>query len=297
MSYVGDGINDGGLCGFEHGKELFEHQMREMVGRDCDVNELASYLDEYLTKENIPFGKVRIEGDNENEILDHTEEIMKDYFPELDFEYEILDLPQIMVEAGIGGLYDPGYLDDNSHEIIYLDGIRFGADVVLHEGMPGHMYQFSYHKNTLDHTYLLVRENNLYAEGWATYIMGNPTDMYGVESESGFIYMTDTFYERYFMARLDIGVNYEGWTGRDAADYFKKIVGNNILRIDANAYICEPGTGIYYGLGCLMTIKTLENIRALDPDMDIKTMHTLYLDAGPGTIERVFESVKRDLNK
>ena len=34
-----------------------------------------------------------------------------------------------------------------------------------------------------------------------------------------------------------------------------------------------------------------------DPDMDIKTMHTLYPDAGPGTFERVFESVKRELEK
>ena len=38
-------------------------------------------------------------------------------------------------------------------------------------------------------------------------------------------------------------------------------------------------------------------IRALDPDMDIKTMHTLYLDAAPGTFERILDSVKRDLNK
>ena len=297
MSYRGSGINETGLCGFEHGKELFEHQIRAMVGRDCDVNELASYLDEYLTKENIPYGKVTIEGKDEFEVLDNTEEIMKDYFPTIDYEYEVRDLPDVMKAAGIGGLYTAGYLDDNSNEIIYLNGLVYGADVVLHEGMPGHMYQFSYHKNTLDHLYMLVKENDLHCEGWATYIMANPADMYGIESDTDLIYMTDTFYEKYFEARIDIGVNYEGWTYDEALSHFREIGVSRISEIDTEECIIEPGGGLYYGLGCLMTLKTLENIRALDPDMDTKTMHTLYLDAGPGTFERIFESVKREINE
>ena len=157
------------------------------------------------------------------------------------------------------------------------------------------MYQFSYHKNTLDHLYMLVKENDLYAEGWATYIMGNPADMYGIESDSGLVYMTDTFYEKYNEARIDIGVNYEGWTYDEALAHFREIGVSKIPEIDIEYYIINPGSGLYYGLGCLMTIKTLESIRALDPTMDIKTMHTLYLDAGPGTFERIFESVKREL--
>lgn len=296
-SYTGSSTNEVGLCGFEHGKELYEHQMRAMVGRDCDVDELVSYLDEYLAKADSDYGKIKIEGKDEFEILDNTKEKMKDYFPEIDFEYEIVELPKIMSQAGIGGVYMPGYLNDNSHEIIFLKGISYGKDVVLHEGLPGHMYQFSYHKQTLDHPYFLVKENSLYAEGWATYIMGNPADMYGIKSDTGLVYMTDQFFDRYLWALLDIGVNYEGWTEREAADHVRNILGNKTPHIDVDSFIVEPGMGIYYGLGCVMTIKTLEEIRALDPDMDIKTMHTLYLDAAPGTFERILDSVKRDLNK
>jgi hypothetical protein len=55
-----------------------------------------------------------------------------------------------------------------------------------------------------------------------------------------------------------------------------------------------PGMSIYYGLGCYLTLKTMESIKALDPNMNIKTMHTLYLDAGPGSFDRILNSVKRE---
>lgn len=55
-----------------------------------------------------------------------------------------------------------------------------------------------------------------------------------------------------------------------------------------------PGIGINYGLGCYLTLKTLESIRAFDPDMDIRIMHKLYLDAGPGCYDRILASAKRE---
>ena len=39
-----------------------------------------------------------------------------------------------------------------------------------------------------------------------------------------------------------------------------------------------------------------ESIRSLDPDMDLKTMHTLYLDAGPGCFDRILALAMREYN-
>ena len=67
--------------------------------------------------------------------------------------------------------------------------------------------------------------------------------------------------------------------------------------IKSDDLVMSPGIGISYGLGGYLTVKTLESIRALDPQMDILTMHTLYLDAGPGCFDRIYTSVKRKIKK
>jgi len=64
-----------------------------------------------------------------------------------------------------------------------------------------------------------------------------------------------------------------------------------------DSMLMTPGIAISYGLGSYMTIKTLESIRAMDPRMSILTMHTLYLDAGPGCFDRILASAHRDYVK
>jgi hypothetical protein len=96
-------------------------------------------------------------------------------------------------------------------------------------------------------------------------------------------------------ARADICINYEGLTGKETTEYLSGFA-HDVASIQTTDMFMTPGIGISYGLGCYMTLKTLESIRSLDPDMDIKTMHTLYLDAGPGCFDRILASVRREYN-
>ncbi|MCR4557581.1 MAG: DUF885 domain-containing protein [Saccharofermentans sp.] len=286
-------INDKGLAGFEHGKELYEHLLRCQIGRDCDVDKLAKELDKVLSMRPGENAAPVIEGTNNQEMMDIMTVKAEEYFPELDISYEIIKLPELFKAVGITGAYAARYFDDPSHEIIFLPDTVKTKEVVFHEGIPGHMYQYNYHKTHLRHIYMLGFAKETYIEGWATYIMSNPEGLYGV-SGSGELSYTGAI-SRYYMAqaRADICINYEGLTGKETTEYLSGFA-HDIASVQTTDMFMTPGIGISYGLGCYMTLKTLETIRSLDPDMDLKTMHRLYLDAGPGCFDRILASVKRE---
>ena len=291
----GTNTNDKGLAGFEHGKELYEHMLRCQTGRDCDVKKLAKELDKVLSMRADDHAAPVIEGTDNQEMMDIMTIKAKEYFPELEINYEIVKLPQLFKAVGITGAYAARYFDDPSHEIIFLPDTVKTKEVVFHEGIPGHMYQYNYHKTNLRHIYMLGFAKEAYIEGWATYIMSNPGEMYG-GSGSGELSYTGAI-SRYYMAqaRADICINYEGLTGKETTEYLSGFA-HDVASIQTTDMFMTPGIGISYGLGCYMTLKTLESIRSLDPDMDIKTMHTLYLDAGPGSFDRILASVRREYN-
>ena len=290
----GTNTNDKGLAGFEHGQELYEHMLRCQIGRDCDVKKLAKELDKVLSMRADDHKAPVIEGSDNKEMLDAMTIKAKEYFPELDIDYDIVKLLALFKAAGIGGAYAARYYDDPSHETIFLPDTVMTKEVVFHEGIPGHMYQFNYHKTHLRHVYMLAFAEDTYTEGWAIYIMNNPAGLYGTSDSDGFVYTGNISRYRMAQARADICINYEGLSGKETAEYLSAF-GQDVAGAVSSDMLLMPGIGTAYGLGCYMTLKTLESIRSLDPDMDIKTMHTLYLDSGPGCFDRILASVKREL--
>nr|MCR4775797.1 DUF885 domain-containing protein [Saccharofermentans sp.] len=183
-----------------------------------------------------------------------------------------------------------------SSEVIFLPDYMRNDMIIFHEGIPGHMYQFNYHKTTLKHKYLLAFYKNAYVEGWATYIMDNPAVMYGKKDAEVLTYNGVNCASYMVQARADIMVNYEGLSEGETSKYLSDLTKRNVS-ILADDLLMSPGIGISYGVGGYMTLKTLESIRSLDPEMSILTMHTLYLDAGPGSFDRILASVKRNYKK
>ena len=282
--------NEKGLSGMAHGKELYEHLLRRQIGRDCNVAELAKELDEALKLAPDSANKPA-EGSNNREKMDYIEKRSKEYFPELKINYEIEILPDSFRTAGVSGVYAAKHYDDPSFEIIFLPEFLRNESVIYHEGIPGHMYQFNYHKITLRHKYMLCYYKDTYVEGWATYIMDNPASMYG-RTGSELTYTGITCRHYMAQARADICLNYEGLSESETNKYISGVMQESVS-ILSDSIVMNPGIGISYGLGSYMTIKTLESIKSLDPDMSILKMHTLYLDAGPGCFDRILASVRR----
>ncbi|MBE7069272.1 MAG: DUF885 domain-containing protein [Ruminococcaceae bacterium] len=287
--------NTKGLAGLDHGKEMYEYLLRKQIGKDCNVAELGKELDKILSMPPAPVIPSPA-GDNNREKLENIEKKIAGYFPELKISYEIAKLPESFKAAKVGGVYAAKHYDDPSHEVIFLPDFMRNEMVIFHEGIPGHMYQFNYHKTRLRHMYYLAFYKNTYVEGWATYIMDNPASMYGVKGAPDLTYNGSWCTYYMVQARADILINYEGYSDGEASKYLSELTKNNVS-ILGDEIMMTPAIAISYGLGGYMTLKTLEAIKSLDPEMSILTMHTLYLDAGPGCFDRILESVKRQYKK
>ena len=287
--------NTKGLAGLAHGKELYEHLLRKQIGRDLNISELAKELDKVIAMEPASANPPPL-GDNNREKMDYIEKRASEYFPELKINYEIEKLPETFKAANIAGVYAARHYDDPSSEVIFLPDYMRNDMIIFHEGIPGHMYQFNYHKTTLKHKYLLAFYKNTYVEGWATYIMDNPAAMYGKKDAAPLTYNGSNCLHYMVQARADILLNYEGLSEGEAAKYLSDLTKRNVTVL-ADEMLMSPGVGISYGVGSYMTLKTLESIRAMDPRMSILTMHTLYLDAGPGCFDRILASARRNYMK
>lgn len=284
--------NTKGLAGLSHGKELYEHLLRRQIGRNCNVAELAKELDKVLAMEPASANPPPL-GDTHREKMDYIEKRAEEFFPKIKINYEICKLPESFKAAKVSGIYAAKHYDDPSYEVIFLPDYLRNDTVVFHEGIPGHMYQFNYHKTTLKHKYLLQYYKDTYVEGWATYIMDNPAAMYGKKDAPVLTYNGANCRHYMIQARADIMINYEGLSDGEVSKYLTELTKAEVS-ILSDELLMSPGIGISYGLGSYMTIKTLESIRAIDPKMSILTMHKLYLDAGPGCFDRILASARRN---
>ena len=292
-------VNKGGLCGFEHGDELYAHYLRSAIGADADPMEVAAALDEIISTDLSNVKSPNIKGNDSQEVLSNIKELMGDYFPELDIQYEILPLPTMMKMAGVGGAYTTGYVDVTDNEKIYLNK-GYPSTITVHEGMPGHMYQFSYHKNICKHPYMIVYASDTYCEGWATYIMFNPTQMYGTSDNDDILYVDNDQLVKYIGARVDIAINYEGKSDSEAMDHIRSLINDpsKVPGISCDMIKYQPAGGyLCYGVGSYYTCKTLDEIRKLDPSLSLKELHTIYLNACPAPFDLILESAKRQLGK
>jgi len=145
-------------------------------------------------------------------------------------------------------------VDDPQHNIIVFFPRNISDDVdlfntVAHEGYPGHMYQFF--------AYSLEEPSNIskllgslaYIEGWAMYAQGYAmhtldADVSAIESYNAF----DRFAYG-LQARVDIGVNYEGWSLQDTRSYLAEWGFDGAAQNIYDTCIKQPVSYLPYGLG------------------------------------------------
>ena len=122
---------------------------------------------------------------------------------------------------------------------------------MAHEGYPGHMYQI--------YAYSLENPSNIskilgaiaYTEGWAMYAQAQAMNYLDTDSGSISAYVA---YEKFLyglQARIDIGVNFEGWTVRDVerfADEWGFGSAAQGLYMDS---VQQPLAYLPYGLGVI----------------------------------------------
>lgn len=321
-SLKGTCTNDMGLAHYEGGKEYYEYLLKKVAGTDKTPEEIIELLDSEIAviyEELKEMYDNKDFGDNEVEIIPITlpdgsdgemlgialtssatdqsisyeekmttlEEIYEDKLPEMsEVSYTISPVHESLEDSVSPAYFMVPALDDYKNNYIYINQ-SFGntdASVLAHEGIPGHMYQFTYFlsKEPEPIRYLITPMG--YIEGWATYVEHMTYgywDEYKGENCLRLNYVQSKL-NLLMIARMDIAINYEGWSRDDVYEYTS---GYDDF-VDISGYYdyltAEPGNYQMYVTGWLEIEELKEYAQEeLKDQFDEVEFHKVVLDAGP----------------
>ena len=318
----------GALCEYDGGKEYYAMLVKEYAGTDKTPDEIAAYLDEKLSATMSSFTTLYLSdpegyqaflgvyGDifKDTDKMDVTEELreiediaMEEYpdAGEIKFSaYHMTPAEQKVMEHAMAYYMHPA-ADDPEGNIIYInDSFEKGHWTTLaHEGCPGHMYQHMYCANVAKVHPIMTTSNELgYKEGWAMYAAYSTLEAYfekyyGPEHAELFATLTmeneSLGYAVY--GRIDVGVNYEGWTLEDAKDYFSQYgMDEEALQEVINTCAGDPGVYLSYSEGYyeMQDLRTYAE-EQLGDKFDPVEYHAAVLSMGPCKFSQLKKLVDR----
>ena len=247
--------NEIGLCYIKNGKDIYKTIIKEYLG----------YLD--LTPEEIHnIGKSykihpirnKITYKSKKELFDDCKKkaqyihknVIKKYFHYIPKKpFEIVPVPKVLEKSSA-----LGYYNDVEKKVFVNLSYYYEIDknevysFIMHECI--HYYHYEYMKHMKVPIYKMYHFSNLaLVEGFAHY-MEIYCENYDDDNNSMSLL-------RKLRLIVDTGINYYGWTYKQALDYLNKYLPNkitdNINEIDR--YICMPGQALSYLIGKLHIIK------------------------------------------
>ena len=311
----GTGKNDGGICNYDGGKEYYEdyifpvysgsaktvdEEIEVMEDRADDlIMQLTSiymsnqeaYEDYYDKYDSL----YKVYEDMEtSEIVDLLQkEYMDDYPLEGTIPYEIDYLSDSMskIKDTTLAYYVTCPVDEPNYNRIKVNALNTEGifNTLAHEGCPGHMFQFWYFRGSNPNPGRILESNLGYVEGWAVYTAYNTTlecDFEGTEDNAKVLAQLDkinTDLGYLVQARIDIGINYEGWSVEDVEDYLEEKGFNTEIAEDIfTTSIGSPGVYFSYSTG-YYEMEELRNKaeEELGSKFEAKEFHKAILDAGP----------------
>jgi uncharacterized protein (DUF885 family) len=166
--------------------------------------------------------------------------------------------------------------------------------LVLHEAVPGHIFQGSLARSMKDlPEFRKFYGNSAYAEGWALYaeslgsqlgVFKDPYNRFGQLAS-----------ERFRAARLviDTGIHSMGWTREQAQEYLK-VHAPTQAQAEVDRYISWPAQALSYKMGQLKIVELRRKAEEkLGPKFDVRDFHDAVLRDGSLPLELLDEEVTK----
>lgn len=301
----GTGKNDGGLCNFPDGKKYYEHIVREETGSNKSIEDLTALLEENINADIAEITSLAVFNNNiyneslavsypltdpEEIIASLKEKIKKDY-PDLEeVECTIKYVHKSLEEDLSPAFYLSPAIDNWKENSIYINrNKKFDMSKIFttlaHEGYPGHLYQMVYFNQQNPAAIRAALNFGGYSEGWATYVEYDSYSMIGINDKVASFLKHNGSVSLYLSARIDIGINYEGWDREKTYNYVKTYFGiDDTDAIDDiyNSIVEEPANYLKYAIGYLEFKNLREKAeKALDDKFSAKSYHEFILKTGP----------------
>lgn len=319
LSYI-DEATSYGISTLPKGKEYYTHLAQYNTGSSKTVEEMITMTDQALSN---ALGTVLNTAlTNQEAYFYYCEHPLESYYqsPEAILDSLSLmireDYPLLketptyevkMVSDSLAASLSPAFymipaIDDYQNNTIYINPLHTNEEngnlfpTLAHEGFPGHLYQTVYFNESNPSDIRQMLDYLGYVEGWATYVEINSLGFldYPLEGDTLCkLYQTETIINLALCARIDMGVNYEGWTLNDTKAFFEEQGFNSYYAQDVYSYVIEaPANYLSYFIGYLeiMEIKDAYQRQELE-NYSEKEFHKRFLDVGPADFETVKEYV------
>lgn len=327
-SLKGTGKNDGGLCNYEGGKDYYTYLLQNAAGTDKTPDEVAEMLDDNLSQLLTDMTSMVIKDydsyeylysnyddlfseydDAEpTEIIDRLMETATDHYPdmrEISYTAKKLDKSLEEIQENVLAYYMSPAIDDQDNNLIRVNGKHTDGmwTTLAHEGYPGHMLQNAYYMSTDPETIRTVLNFLGYKEGWAMYACYDALSYYTFEGASNSenvakLYQINDEINYLVCGRIDIGINYEGWSLQDAKDY---LVGKGLSGDAADGLyttlVGDPAVYQSYSTG-YYELKEIRDYaeEELGSKFDLKEFNTVVLETGPCQFNILKQQVDKYIN-
>ena len=302
------GENDLGLKYLENGQAYYRYLLASDVGTDRTPEEVIQLLDEalddtlselytvvmadydgYLAYFDAYESLYTNHHNDPAQTIRFFEETMGDRFPELPkVEFTVTPVHESLQSSVSPAFYMLPAIDRYEDNSIYInegsDSVGSLWATLAHEGIPGHMYQNVYFLSQNPEPIRKLLSFSGYDEGWATYVEMMSYEYYDFEEPIyGSLERINAQLNLLISARVEIGVNYEGWTLEDTEDYLTEMGMESDAAQDIMEYvIAEP---VNYQMYCTGWLE-FEELRSfaegrLGAEFNEAEFHEVLLQAGP----------------
>lgn len=323
----GTGTNDGGICNYDGGKEYYEYLLKNFAGTAKSPEEVIDMLDTELQKLMVSlyqyylgnqaayeyfaanYDSIFAETDQmtASEMVDKMMETASEHYPDagtINYKAEALDKNLETIMYDVLAYYMAPAIDDPDNNLIRVNGLHTDGmwTTLAHEGYPGHMLQNAYYMSTDPEPVRTLMNFLGYKEGWAMYACYDSLYYYEYEEpEYGDIiaalYQLNDEMSYLMMGRVDLGINYEGWTLQDTADYLTKNgMDGSAAQELYTTMVGDPAVYQSYSTG-YYEMKELRDYaeEKMGDDFDLKTFNTIILETGPCQFDILKEQVDKKL--
>ncbi len=319
-AFKGKATISGGVCNLKDGKEYYEKLVRYDTGSTKTIEEMIDMLDSAMSDAMTMMytaatldaegyqlyfedGAVNYGSEDPLVLLDTLQlAIIDDYPLAPQIKYSVNYVQKELEETMSPAFYMIPPIDGDTENTIYINNgstDKSGLFTTLaHEGYPGHMYQNNYYISTNPNPIRHILSFDGYSEGWATYVeLQSPSYFTFAEHDQAFTLMAQAMTQLNLVVstRLDIGVNYEGWTLADVEKYLTENGLNAEIGEDIYEYvICEPANYLKYCVSALEFMELQAYAKTtLGDKFVMKDFNKALLDCGPCQFEYVKASVDK----
>lgn len=323
----GTGTNDGGICNYDGGKEYYEYLLKNFAGTAKSPEEVIDMLDTELQKLMVSlyqyylgnqaayeyfaanYDSIFAETDQmtASEMVDKMMEMASEHYPDagtINYKAEALDKNLETIMDDVLAYYMAPAIDDPDNNLIRVNGLHTDGmwTTLAHEGYPGHMLQNAYYMSTDPEPVRTLMNFLGYKEGWAMYACYDSLYYYEYEKPEygdtiAALYQLNDEMSYLMMGRVDLGINYEGWTLQDTADYLTKNgMDGSAAQELYTTMVGDPAVYQSYSTG-YYEMKELRDYaeEKMGDDFDLKTFNTIILETGPCQFDILKEQVDKKL--